>query len=349
MRFGITYFPDVDPSHKGGRQYFAEALDFVEEADALGFDSVKIVEHYFTPYGGYSPDPLQFLAAASQRSRRMRLITGAVIPAFNHPLKLAGQIAMLDCISGGRLDVGVARAFLPHEFDAFGMSMDESRARYEEGIAALVRLLTEEGVTFDGAFHRFTGITSYPRPVQIPHPPIYVAAFRTAESFEWAGRMGYNIMISPFYLRPAELGEMVRLYRKVYAGSGHEPGAEVVNINFRTYAAETDGEARQRAEKYVRHYIDMLLVPLRAWRGRPSGQYPGYDGFVDQVEKFPYDTMVEQAFIGSPQGIRDRIAYFTEICGGEIYPSIDFNYGNMPVEEARASLRLFAEEVMAKL
>ena len=349
MRFVITFFPDAPPDKKDGRQYFAEALRFVELAEALGFDSVKIVEHYFTPYGGYSPDPIPFLAAASQVSRRMRLMTGAVIPAFNHPLKLAGQIGMLDCISGGRLDVGVARAFLPHEFDSFEVSMEESRARFEEGVGALLALLSRERVTLEGKFHRFHDVTSLPRPVQKPHPPLFVAAFRTADSFLWAGREGHHIMISPFYLRPAELGEMVRRYRKEYAAAGHTPGREVVNINFRLFARKSDREAREQARPYVQHYIEMLLLPLRAWKGRATAQYPGYEAFVSQVESFPYDAMVEQSFIGSPEAIARRIEYFTEICGGEIYPSVDFNFGLMDEAEARESLTLFAREVMPKL
>src|ERR1700687_4912999 len=93
-------------------------------------------EHYFHYYGGYSPNPIVFLSAASQRTTRARLVTGAVLPAFNHPLKLAGEVGMLDAISGGRLEVGFARAFLPHEFARFGVSVHESRERFEEGIAA---------------------------------------------------------------------------------------------------------------------------------------------------------------------------------------------------------------------
>ncbi len=149
MKFGIDYFPDAHPDQVSARQYFEDVLDLAGYADELGYDSVKIVEHYFTSYGGYSPDPCLFLAACSQRAPRMRMVTGAVLPVFNHPLKLAGQLTMLDAISGGRLDVGVARAFLPYEFDAFGISMEESRARFEEGIEALIRLWTEEDVTFD--------------------------------------------------------------------------------------------------------------------------------------------------------------------------------------------------------
>jgi nicotinate dehydrogenase subunit B len=120
--------PEARPDRVSGQQYFADVLNLAEAADELGYDSVKIVEHYFTSYGGYSPDPCLFLAACSQRARRMRMVTGAVLPVFNHPLKLAGQLTMLDAISGGRLDAGIARAFMPYEFDAFGVSMEESRA-----------------------------------------------------------------------------------------------------------------------------------------------------------------------------------------------------------------------------
>ena len=134
MRFGINFFPTVGPDEKSGAQFYDEALELCERADALGYRCVKIVEHYFRPYGGYSPDPVTFLSAASQRTRSIRLITGAVLPAFNHPLKLAGKLAMLDNLSHGRLDVGFARAFLPEEFDAFQVSMDESRPRFEEGL-----------------------------------------------------------------------------------------------------------------------------------------------------------------------------------------------------------------------
>ena len=172
MRFGVTFFPDVTPDVKSAHQYYAETFELVDFAADLGFMHAKIIEHYLSPYGGYSPDPLQFLAAVAARQPDMRLMTGAVIPAFGHPLQLAARIALLDSMSGGRLDVGLARAFLPHEFDAFGVSMDDSRPLYEESIEAVRRLLTEEEVTFEGRYHRFEKARSLPRPVQQPHPPI---------------------------------------------------------------------------------------------------------------------------------------------------------------------------------
>ncbi len=126
-----------------GQVYFQEALDLCGLADSLDYATVKIVEHYFRAYGGYSPSPLIFLAAAAQRTRDIRLVTGAAIPALHHPLKLAAELAMVDCISGGRLEAGFARAFLPHEFEAFEVDMEESRPRFEEGIAIVKRLWTE--------------------------------------------------------------------------------------------------------------------------------------------------------------------------------------------------------------
>ena len=144
MQFGVQFFPAVDHTDKRAADYYAKSLAIAEEAEILGFRHLRTVEHYFTRYGGYSPNPIVFLAAMSQRTKTMRLVTGAVLPVFNHPFKLAGEIAMLDGISGGRLDVGFARAFLPHEFRRFGISPDELQARFREGLEQIELLLTQE-------------------------------------------------------------------------------------------------------------------------------------------------------------------------------------------------------------
>ena len=152
MQFGVQFFPCVPPEDKSAEDYFEECLAIAEEAETLGYSHARTVEHYFRRYGGYSPNPLLFLAAASQRTKKMRLITGAVVPAFNNPLKLAGEIAMLDAISHGRLDVGFARAFLPHEFRRFAISPDESIARFREGLEQIGLLLTTGHATIGDNF-----------------------------------------------------------------------------------------------------------------------------------------------------------------------------------------------------
>jgi alkanesulfonate monooxygenase SsuD/methylene tetrahydromethanopterin reductase-like flavin-dependent oxidoreductase (luciferase family) len=171
MEFGMQFFPDVGEAQKSGAQYFDEALRLVELRDLYHYTHVRTVEHYFHPYGGYSPNPHVFLAAAAQRTKKARLITGAVLPAFNHPLKIAGEIGMLDAISNGRLECGFARAFLLHEYTCFGISLDESVARFDEGVEQVRRLLEEKNVTLQGRFHSFANVTSLPRPTQKPRPP----------------------------------------------------------------------------------------------------------------------------------------------------------------------------------
>ncbi|WP_235609404.1 LLM class flavin-dependent oxidoreductase, partial [Frankia casuarinae] len=197
MKIGIVFFPTVGPRDKSAQDYFDEALHLVDLAEDLGFDHVKMVEHYFFPYGGYSPDPVTFLAAAAGRTRRVRLGTSATIPAFVHPVKLAGKLAMLDNISHGRLDAAFGRAFLPDEFRAFGISLDESRSRFTEGVEAVKLLWTTENAEWNGAFHRFGPVTLLPRPVQQPHPPVFVASARSLDSVAAAARSGHHLQTVP--------------------------------------------------------------------------------------------------------------------------------------------------------
>src|SRR5918999_1317041 len=219
MEFGVQFFPSVGPGLKSAEQYWGEALALTQLAERLGFANVRTVELYFHPYGGYSPDPLIFLSAAAAMTRTIRLVTGAVLPVFNNPLKLAGQIGMVDAISKGRIEIGFARAFLPHEFARFGISMDESRARFDEGLDQVTKLLEGENVTAQGRFHSFERVTSLPRPTQTPRPPFWIAALSTEESFANAGRLGHHLMGIP--LAGAQMAKLIKIYRDAWAKAGH--------------------------------------------------------------------------------------------------------------------------------
>src|SRR3954469_14495244 len=262
MQFGVQFFPDVRPEEKSAEAYFQEALDLAEEADGLGYSHIRLVEHYFLYYGGYSPNPIVFLAAAAQRTRRARLVTGAVLPAFNHPLKLAGEIAMLDAISGGRLDVGFARAFLPHEFRRFGVSPDESVARYREGMQQVDLLLTQENVSHNGRFHRIENTTSLPRPTQHPRPKFYVAALNTPESFEFAGRMGYAVMAIAFVAE--KMRPLLAAYRGAWKAAGHLGEGEVM-IAFHMFCDEDGERAREFASPLIDAYLNSMVDAASHW------------------------------------------------------------------------------------
>lgn len=348
MQCGVQFFPDVRPEEKSGEAYFGEALDLVEEADRLGFAHIRIVEHYFHYYGGYSPNPIVFLAAAAQRTRRARLVTGAVLPAFNHPLKLAGEIAMLDALSRGRLDVGFARAFLPHEFRRFGCSPDESVARFREGIEQVDLLLREENVTHRGRFHAIEKTTSLPRPTQIPRPKFYVAALATPGSFEFAGRMGYAVMAIP--MGASRMRPLLAAYRTAWKSAGH-PGTGEVMLAFHMYCEADGADARQFASPLLDAYLRSLVEAASDWLdGVASRDYPGYDKLIASLRASNAAEQIASgaAWIGSPQEIAATILRLQEEFGEFEHASLQVNFNTMPFDKALASMRLFAREVMPR-
>jgi len=348
MQFGVQFFPDVRPEDKSGERYFQEALDLAEEADRLGFSHIRIVEHYFHYYGGYSPNPIVFLAAAAQRTKRARLVTGAVLPTFNQPLKLAGEIAMLDALSRGRLDVGFARAFLPHEFRRFGVSPDESVGRFREGVEQIDLLLRQENVTHRGRFHRIENTTSLPRPTQKPRPKFYVAALNTPESFEFAGRMGYSVMA--IALVAEKMRPLLAAYREAWQAAGHAGRGEVM-IAFHMYC-EADGEhARAFASPLIDAYLRSLVDAASDWLdGRTSQDYPGYDKIIAALRESNAAEQISSggAWVGSPDEIAETIARLQREFGGIEHASLQVNFNTMPIAEALASMRLFAREVMPR-
>ncbi|HZS81259.1 MAG TPA: LLM class flavin-dependent oxidoreductase [Stellaceae bacterium] len=346
MEFGVQFFPDVKPEEKSARDYFAESLEIAAEADRLGFTHARIVEHYFHYYGGYSPNPMLFLSAASQRTRRLRLVTGAVLPVFNHPLKLAGEIAMLDAISDGRLDVGFARAFLPHEFRRFGVSPNESVERYREGIEQIDLLLRHENVTHRGKYHVIENTTSLPRPTQRPRPKFYVAALTTPESFEFAGRMGYSVMAIP--MGGGKMRELIARYREAWRHAGHAGTGEVM-LAFHMFCHADGARARELARAPLDAYLRSLVDAAAEWtEGLSSADYPGYDKVIARLKQSSMETMVASgaAWIGSPAEIRDTIGRLTEEYGAFEHASLQINFNTVPRDAALSSLRLFGEAVL---
>jgi alkanesulfonate monooxygenase SsuD/methylene tetrahydromethanopterin reductase-like flavin-dependent oxidoreductase (luciferase family) len=348
MEFGLNFFPSVGPAEKSAAAYFKEALELAALTDALGFGHVRTVEHYFEAYGGYSPNPALFLAAAAQRTKNTRLVTGAVLPIFNNPLKLAGEIAMLDAISHGRLDVGFARAFLPHEFERFGRALDESRARFTEGVEQVRRLLAEENVSAEGRFHSFRNVTSLPRPTQRPHPPIWVAAFATPQSFEDAGKNGFNVMAIP--LAGEQMADLMGLYREAWKSAGHKGDGRLM-LSFAMYCAPTTEDAVAVARPCLNGYLRAMLEAAGTWtEGVASKDYPGYDKMFEALKRDSFDAQREKgiAWCGTPEEITDMIADYVRKVGRFESASLQVNFHDMPVERAAASMRLFSDKVMPR-
>ena len=348
MEFGIQFFPDIGPAVKPADAYFDECLRIVDVVDELNYSHVRTVEHYFEDYGGYSPNPLLFLTAAAMRCRRARLITGAVLPVFNNPLKIAGEVGMLDAISNGRLEVGFARAFLPHEFNRFGISPDESRERFTEGMEQVRLLLEGENVSHNGRFHRFQNVTSLPRPTQKPRPPFWVAAISTPQSFIEAGKAGHAVMAIP--MGGGKMKELLGAYRDAWRAAGH-PGNGRVMLAYHMFCAPTRAEATEIAREPLNRYLKSLVSAASAWtEGLSSKDYPGYDKIIAGLAAETFESQVQKgaAWVGSPEEIADMIAKYDELVGGFEIASLQVNFNTVPVEAALRSMRLFSEKVMPR-
>lgn len=349
LDFGLHFFPDTTEAEKSPADCYRDFLRIVDLVDALGFATVRMVEHYFEAYGGSSPNPLIFLAAASQRTKTARLVPGALLPVFNNPLKLAGEIAMLDAITGGRADVAFARAFLPHEFARFGIDIDESRARFEEGVAATLQLLTEERTSFDGKFVKFRDVTSLPRPTQRPRPPVWIAVLATPHSFETAGREGHWLMANP--IGGARMAGLLKIYRDAWRAAGH-PGRGRVMISYRMLCLPDGDEARRIFRAPVMAHAKALIdaaTLVEGWgTGKAAKDYAGYEKIVEHIQSETYEGGIAKGstWAGTPAEVRAQIERCYEESGGFEIASINGLSHLLPPAISEQSLRLFATEVM---
>jgi len=346
MEFGIHFFPSVGPSEKSGEQYFDECLKLVDRCDELDYRHVRIVEHYFHRYGGYSPNPLVFLAAASQRTKKARVITGANLPVFNSPLKLAGEIGMIDAISGGRVEIGFGRAFLPLEYTRFGIDLDESRARFDEGLEQVQLLLEKENVSHQGQFHSFTNTTSLPRPTQLPRPPFWVAAVSSPESFAGAAKLGHGVMGVPLF--GPKMKEMMKVYRESWKEAGHDGNGKIM-LMFHMFCWPNESEAHDIARGPINRYIESLVDAASDWNGGVSSDaYPGYDKLVENISKDNFESTLARgaAWVGTPKTIIEQINEFRSVIGEVEIGSCQINFSDLPLEMAEKSIENFSKEVM---
>ncbi|MFE7840549.1 LLM class flavin-dependent oxidoreductase [Streptomyces sp. NPDC057474] len=346
MEFGVNFFPVIDPEKKSANTYYDESLQLIELAEALDFQHVQTVEHYGSPYGGYSPDPVVFLAAAAARTSRIRLATGAVIASFAHPVQIAARLALLDNLCHGRLDVGFGRGFLPDEFELFGVDMGESRARFTEVVDACVALWSGEEVRFEGAVHRFGPVTGFPRPYQRPHPPVFVASATSTESCALAGTQGHHLQVVPSVTSRQQLTEMTAAYRAARRAAGHA-GPGRIQIKYTCYLGEDREQALADARANERNYVEMMAGAVASWASARSAQYPGYEKFAEKARAYDFDRALadHKVLAGTPDDVRAQIETVGGWYGLDICLSLQFNPGHLPYERAERAMELFADRV----
>jgi alkanesulfonate monooxygenase SsuD/methylene tetrahydromethanopterin reductase-like flavin-dependent oxidoreductase (luciferase family) len=234
MRFGLFYELQIPRPWGAGAEekLIREALEQIELADRLGFDYIWEVEHHFLEEYSHSSAPEVFLAAASQRTERVRLGHGIVQlpPAFNHPARVAERIATLDLVSGGRVEFGTGQGSSQMELGGFGVERERKDAQWEEALDAVVRMMTEEPFAgFEGRFFSMPPRNVVPKPKQKPHPPLWVACSRR-ETILQAARKGIGALSFSF-VEPEQAKSWVDEYYSLIAGPECVPAGLTVNPN----------------------------------------------------------------------------------------------------------------------
>ena len=347
---GLSFLPDSSPTvGLSAPDYYEMLLDLCDLAEAAGMSHVKITEHYLKAYGGYCPSPLAFLAAVAARTTSIRLMTGCLLPAFHHPLQMAAETAMVDALSRGRLDVGVARAYMPYEFDAFGISMDTSRERFIATVAAVQRLWTQQSASEDTPFFRYTDATSLPRPVQPGGPPVWVAAVRSAESFVAAGHNGHGLLVTPSLSPLSDVAAMIETYRDNFVPR-RDGDVPRVLASLPLFVATTQQQAEAIADPLLANYLSVWADSADAWTARKSTDYRGYTGMGYALRAFSPRKMrtIGGAVVGSVEHVVDRIETIQQSLGVDGF-LWQVDSGGVDAVTARANVELFIAEVAPAL
>ena len=349
MQFGHfclpTYFADVDGTVGAFMRRF---VDLLVESEALGFDSLWANEHHFDPYGGIIPSPPILLSALAQRTKRVRLGTSIIVLPLHSPLEIAEQMAMIDLMSDGRIELGVGRGFVAYDYDRLGVKLEGAQERMREELEIILKAWSGEPFTHRGAHYQYENLEVWPRPQQRPHPPVWISCSQTPSSFEWAGQKGYSIL-TVAYRGVESLIKNNRIYRDAWKAAGHPAGKHRIATHYQVVLSESSREAKDIIGAALKRYLAATTHTLdRAREDRERSKTQDYQKVNEEL--LDIDRMIAECRIvaGTPAEAVETLKRAHEMMG---FTQIDctFYFGGIPYEQARRSLHLFGTEVMPKL
>jgi alkanesulfonate monooxygenase SsuD/methylene tetrahydromethanopterin reductase-like flavin-dependent oxidoreductase (luciferase family) len=343
VRFATYFFLQAPPG-RSSTDILTEEMDQMVLSEQLGFDSVWLTEHHYADYG-LSSAPSILAATLAARTERIRIGTAVYVVPFHHPLRLAEETATLDILSKGRLIVGIGRGNRPLEFLGHGVELEDSRTRLEEGTDVMLQAWTQDHVTFHGRHWNFDNMPVYPKPATRPHPPVAVAA-TSPDTVAWSASRGYRLLSSGLGTPLPALLKLRDAY--VEALQSAERPRNLLDewtVTKHVYVAATDEQARREAEPHERWYLDSFARSLKPVPGMAESASRQAEEFVRRVSERRWEELIEDSlFIGSPATVRAKVAELQTAEVGELVCWM--NFGGLPVDRVRRSMRLFAEEVM---
>src|SRR3954468_1791775 len=369
MRFGVFYEHQLPrPWHDGAeKRLISDALEQVEIADRAGFDYVWEVEHHFLEEYSHSSASDVWLAAASQRAKRIRLGFGILPlpPGYQHPARVAEKVAMLDLVSGGRVEFGTGETSSGAELEGFGVDRESKRAQWAEMLDVVTRMMVEEPFAgWDGRYLVMPPRNVVPKPVQKPHPPVWVACSRR-ETIRVAAEKGAGVLSFSF-VEPEEAKEWVDEYHEIIASERCVPAGFAVNpsvgVVLPMMCAEDEAEAIERGIDGA-HFFGYSLAHYYVFGDHHPGRSNIWEEFLqrrDEVgfarhivtpDQAPLGLKIMQqglgslrGAIGTPEQIADLVRRYEEAGVDQII--FVSQAGKNRHEHICESLELVAQKVM---
>lgn len=340
MRFGL--FDWLDDTGRDLADTYAQRLEMIQLADKLGFWCYHVAEHHATPLS-MLPSPNLFLSAASQRTSRLRLGVLAYLLPFYQPLRLLEEIAMLDQLSNGRLEVGLSRGASQFEMASYGVTADESRAMFNEALEIILQGLSTGKVDHRGKYFTYEGVQTRLRPAQAPYPPLWYPT-SNAESIPWLAGQGLSTIFAT-HLAPSLDGvwQMLATYKKEYEAHKSDPhrlnghvAEPAYGFSAHVHIAETDEQAVKQARESWKHFFESFSY---LWVKHGMG-----DRYTNRSD---FDQLLEEGklLIGSPATVSQRLRSYLQASSGN-YMIGSFSWGNFTPQQVLTSVDLFAREVI---
>jgi alkanesulfonate monooxygenase SsuD/methylene tetrahydromethanopterin reductase-like flavin-dependent oxidoreductase (luciferase family) len=345
MQFGIFYIVQWHESRTQA-QALREALEQIELADQLGLDEVWLGEHHFSRHGLLS-GLFSFAGHVAARTKRIRIGTAVSVLPFHNPIVVAEEAAMLDILSGGRLHFGVGSGYQRQEFDGLGINIDESRARFREAVEVLTSAWTEERLTYHGQFTNVDDLWIIPKPLQKPHPPLYIAVSTSPASVEYAASRNIQVIVGGPTDIMGQAPQVVQLWREQMEKYGHAHAHIHPPVSKSIYVAPTLEEAN--TDPIGREDFSLkILAQIGSPLSKDGRIPPGYETWANRQQDRARALDPGHAGLpplrGTPEVVSERLKMVQEQGIQHIFGS--FGFPGLPHEKVMRSIEMFATQVM---
>ncbi len=331
MKFGVLQFFSWPERRIPLPEVYERALQRIDVMDKTGYDAVWLAEHHFNTFS-VCPSVHVMGAYVAARTQKLRIGTAVTLAAMYQPLRIAEEIALIDVLSGGRVNWGAGRGFDATEFRAFGVPGEESTARFREAVDIVLSAWRNERLSYQGQYFQFDDIEVLPKPLQQPHPPVWMAA--TSEpSIEWAASQGHTIMMDP-HSPNTEIARKLAFYRRTLEQSGHRFEGREIPIARLLAVAETESEAQEVARRGAGWIVG-------AYIGKAGNVFDPKGLANDQAPENPVDRYLDGVVIyGTPESLVDQLQRLEQ--------EMPLGY-LMCAPLSHRSFELFTERVLPKL